>query len=561
MTSLTVFPFNKTISLLPGETVHEALFRKGIALDTPCNGQGVCGQCRIRVENPADVPKTPHENLTANETADGIRLACCLVPERDMIIHVLSEIADDSDFSILEGEPDVVFSDCNPAARVQHKGDDPVMRYESETLPLKIWENTFSPKGLAIDIGTTTIVVSLISLKTGEDISTASALNPQIKMGHDVMTRIQTASTPDGLKTLSDAVHDGINRLVTDTCRDAGANPNEILDVVLGGNTTMLEIAGNINPEPLGHVPFTVDLAGGTHYSAADFGLKTVNPDARLYIPPIAHAFVGSDISAGMLVCKGFFDKTANVLFIDIGTNGEIALQAGDKTLITSTAAGPAFEGMGLSSGMNARIGAVDAVETTAGNTLAFHTIGGAPARGICGSGVIDLTACLIRMGVLELSGRMLRPGEAGGLNGDIAGRLCEIDGMPAFEYGDHVYFTQKDVRQVQLAKSAIKTAVDVFIKETGHTMDQIVVSGGFGHTLNPDSLAEIGLIPFNLAPRVSFAGNTSLLGCRRMLVDVSARRFIERQMAEAEHLSLAERPDFMEAFVENSEFPDKAPA
>lgn len=561
MTTLTVFPFDRKIELLPGESVHEALFRKGIGLDTPCNGQGVCGQCHIRVESPGDVPETPHENLTAGDMEAGIRLACCLVPEQDMTIHVLSNIADDSEFAILEGEPNMPVSDCNPALTVRQSGGIATMRYETDDVPLAHWHKDFTPKGLAIDIGTTTIVVNLLCLKTGKDLSTASALNPQISMGHDVMTRIQTGSTTEGLKNLSGAVHEGINRLIADTCRDAGADPIEILDVVVGGNTTMLEIAGNISPEPLGHVPFSVDLEGGKRYPARTFGLSTLNPAAQLYVPPIAHAFVGSDISAGMLVCKGFFDSTANVLFIDIGTNGEIALQAGDKTLITSTAAGPAFEGMGLSSGMNARIGAVDAVSTTGDNSLIFHTIGEAPARGICGSGVIDLTACLIRLDVLEQSGRMLRREQTNGLHADIGLCLCEVEDMPAFEYGEHVYFTQKDVRQVQLAKSAIKTAVDIFIKETGHPIDQVVVSGGFGHTLNSESLAEIGLIPFELAPRVSFAGNTSLLGCRRMLVDVSARRFIERQMTDAEHLSLAERPDFMEAFIENTEFPDRKTA
>ncbi|MDY6904710.1 MAG: ASKHA domain-containing protein [Thermodesulfobacteriota bacterium] len=561
MTTLTVLPFKKAIDVQEGESIHDALFREGIALETPCNGQGVCGQCRVRVESPGDIPETPHENMTEADMAAGVRLACCLVPERDMTVHVLSEVADDSEFAILEGEPTDLLNNCDPVVSIQESDGDTVLQYGSDEIPLTRWEPGFSPKGLAIDIGTTTIVVNLICMVSGEDLSTASSLNPQIGMGHDVMTRIQTGSTPEGLKSLADAIHDGINRLITDTCKDAGANPHEILDVVLGGNTTMLEIAGNINPEPLGHVPFTVDLEGGKHYPATDFGLTGLNPDAQLYIPPIAHAFVGSDISAGMLVCKGFFDPAANVLFIDIGTNGEIALQAGDKTLITSTAAGPAFEGMGLSSGMNARIGAVDTVETTDHNALVFHTIGGAPARGICGSGVIDLTACLLRLGVLERTGRMIRPDQAHDLHEDIAACLCDVDDMPAFEYGEQIYFTQKDVRQVQLAKSAIKTAVDVFIKEIGNPIDKVVVSGGFGHTLNPESLAEIGLIPVDLAPKVSFAGNTSLLGCRRMLLDESARSFIEKQMAAAEHLSLAERPDFMEAFIENSEFPESEAA
>ncbi|MFW6237495.1 MAG: 2Fe-2S iron-sulfur cluster-binding protein, partial [Desulfosudaceae bacterium] len=312
MANVTVLPFQKTVATLPGETVHQALARCGIAMETPCNGQGVCGQCRVRVDNPGQVPPTPHENLSSEDETEGIRLACRLVPERDMTITVLDISGEDGEYHILEGRD---FEDARPAretgrvvvypaVQVEEEADGFTLVYEGEALSLPQWRAGSSPRGIALDIGTTTLVGSLVCLETGRVLSTASGLNPQIKTGHDVMTRIQEGSTPEGLHRLAEAVRGGIDRIVKDICRQTGTAADEILDIVIGGNTTMLQIAAEIDPAPLGRTPFTVDLAGGRHYPAKMFGFPRVNPAARVYLPPIAHAFVGTDISAGMLVCE-----------------------------------------------------------------------------------------------------------------------------------------------------------------------------------------------------------------------------------------------------------------
>ena len=564
MADITISPGNKTIRAMTGETLRDVLLRAGVAQEAPCNGQGVCGQCLVRVGSDAGVPETPHESISSEAAGRGIRLACRLAADRDMTVQVLSLMPDEDKIPILEGTvfsgesaaDDNIVKKTDFAVRLEtgSRGDGVVLHYEDECCPLSDWKPHFSPKGLAVDIGTTTLVGSLVCLTSGRVLSTVSTLNPQIAMGHDVMTRIQMGSTADGLRELTKSVQQGIRKIIKAVCVHTRTNPLEILDVVVGGNTAMLQITAGINPEPLGRSPFNVDIQGGREYPAGIFHLDTVNPGARVYVPPVAHAFVGSDISAGMLICDGFFNRDRTVLFIDIGTNGEIGLQTEDRVLITSTAAGPAFEGMGMSSGMRAGIGAVETVEVIDGG-LRIKTIGEVPARGICGSGIIDLTAALLKLGVIDPSGRMTGPDTGNPFSAEVTEKLGHIDGVPAFAYGETVYFTQKDVRQVQLAKSAIRTAVDIFIQETGHEIDEVVVAGGFGFTLNPDSLGAIGLLPPELAKKISFAGNSSLLGCQRMLTDVNARRFIERRLAEAEHLSLAERPDFMMAFVENMEF------
>ena len=564
MADITILPDKITITAYPGETLRDVLLRAGVALETPCNGQGVCGQCLVRVDSATGIPETPHEAISSRDAGRGIRLACRLEADRDMTVQVLSIMPDDDEIPILEGtvfsgestEDAIILKKTDFAVRLEteSRGDGAVLRYEDACRPLSNWKRHFSPKGLAVDIGTTTLVGSLVCLTSGRILSTVSTLNPQIAMGHDVMTRIQKGSTADGLRELTEAVQQGIRKIIREVCVHTRTDPLEILDVVVGGNTAMLQITAGINPEPLGHSPFNVDIEGGREYPAGIFHLDTVNPGARVYVPPVAHAFVGSDISAGMLICEGFFNRDKTVLFIDIGTNGEIGLQTEDRVLITSTAAGPAFEGMGMSSGMRAGIGAVETVEVI-DDRLRITTIGDVPPRGICGSGIIDMTAALLKLGVIDPGGRMAGSGDKHKFSAEIAASLCHIDEVTAFAYGENVCFTQKDIRQVQLAKSAIRTAVDIFIRETGQDIDEVVVAGGFGFTLNPDSLGAIGLLPRELAEKISFAGNSSLLGCQRMLIDVSSRRFIENRLAEAEHLSLAERPDFMMAFVENMEF------
>ncbi len=577
MPKLTIYPIGESIEMRRGETVRDALYRAGVEVDTPCNGQGICGKCLVRVENPESVPETPHPEIAPEQAADGIRLACQLKPRKDMTIHVLSEYVRD-EYRILEGNryPDDRSDDeaaekgpaekaaqtrqWTPAAKVVEKDGGYWLCYDRESQqPLSRWTPGKSPKGLAIDIGTTSLVVTLMSLDTCQELSTASSLNPQIRFGHDVVRRIQAGSVPEGLAELSRCVRDGLNELIEEVCEDSKSDVNEIIDVVIGGNTTMLQLAAGIDPEPLGRVPFTVGIQSGQTYPADQFGLA-VHPEARIYVPSVVHAYIGGDISAGLLVCHGFFDQSASVLFIDIGTNGEMGLNAAGKCLMTSTAAGPAFEGMGISSGTRAQLGALERVSTD-GRTLTFKTIGNAPVKGICGSGIIDMTAALMKTGVIDGSGRMRRPGETEGLSQEIAARLVELNEKAAFHIEGDVYFTQDDVRQVQLAKSAIRAAMDILMAEAGiasAAVHRVVIAGGFGYSLRPENLEGIGLLPPGMASRVFFAGNTCRIGCVRLLRNVSNRRFLESRMQRVEHVSIETRPDFMDLYVESMEFPEQ---
>jgi uncharacterized 2Fe-2S/4Fe-4S cluster protein (DUF4445 family) len=556
MPQLTILPYKKNIDIRTDETVMQALRRGGYEVEGPCNGKGICGKCRIRVENPEEVPQTPHRDISETEALDkGIRLACRLIPSGDITVHLPDDFSVDA--RILEGEH-LGGIELKPAPVVVSKNEAFWMQYtgEDSEVALQNWEAHFSPKGLAIDVGTTTLVVTLFCLATGKELSTASSINPQTKFGHDVVSRIQKGSTEEGLAEVAGVVRRELNRLIQKACKNSDAQADEVLDVVIGGNTTMLTLAAAINPKSLGLLPFTVEIKGGVSYVAKDFGLD-INPAGRIYVPPIVHAFIGSDITAGVLAC-GCLEKKKPSLFVDVGTNGEMGINSDGRFIVASTAAGPAFEGMGVSSGIRAVPGAVEAAYFD-GETIDFKTIDAQPARGICGSGIIDIVASLLKSGVVNPSGRMKTPDLKKDVQAAIAEHLQLIADQPVFNIADGVSFTQADIRQVQLAKGAIRTGIDMLMSEANVTpedLEDITLAGAFGYHLRPDSLAAIGLIPQKLSHKVRFAGNTSKTGCAMMLINTPLRKYLEDQVQSVEHLPLAEKISFQNLFIENLNFP-----
>jgi len=556
MTQLTILPFKKNMDVRSDETVMQALRRGGYEIEGPCNGEGICGKCRIRVDNPADVPQTDHRSISETEAREmGIRLACRFIPKGDITVHLPDDFTVDA--RILEGEH-LGGIDLNPAAVVVFKKDAYWMKYagmDSQVI-LQKWDAQFSPKGLAIDIGTTTLVVTLFCLVTGKELSTTSSINPQTKFGHDVLSRIQKGSTQEGLDEVAGVVRKELNRLIRTACQKSNAVVEEVLDVVIGGNTTMLTLVAAINPESLGHLPFNVDIKGGASYAAEDFGLD-INPAGRIYVPPIVHAFIGSDITAGVLAC-GSLEKQKPSLFVDVGTNGEMGINNDGRFIVASTAAGPAFEGMGVSCGIRAVPGAVEAAHFD-GETIDFKTIDAQPARGICGSGIIDIMASLLKADIVNPDGRMKTPEEKEGLQVSVAEGLRLVDDKPVFDIADGVFFNQADIRQLQLAKGAIRTGIDMLMSEakvTAEDLEDITLAGAFGYHLRPESLATIGLIPEKLARKVRFAGNTSKTGCAMMLINADLREYLQKQVQRVEHLPLAEKISFQNLFIENLNFP-----
>jgi len=550
---LTLLPIHKTITVKAGSSLLEALRRAGVEIAAPCNGHGLCGKCKVEITAESPPLETPHPHLRPDEISAGIRLACDVEVYDGMKIILPEDHALDT--RILEGER-IQKSRVAPAAVVEKINERFMLRYENlPPVQLSSWREALSPKGLAVDIGTTTIVASLFDLLSGRELATSSSINPQTRFGHDVMTRIRYASTPEGLKAIADVTAEGLNALIGKLCQDAGAHFEEIVDAVIGGNTTMLQLAAAIDPKSLGRAPFAVSMESGCSYPVQTFRLK-MNQRGRVYIPPVAHAFVGSDISAGLLSTVLFSGRTP-LLFMDLGTNGEIVLIGNGYILLTSTAVGPAFEGMGITHGMQAVAGAIETVWTNE-KYFTLRTIDNAPARGICGSGIVDIVAGLIEGQNVEPNGRLIDPKMKNSSKGPFADRYEKIDSIAAIRLTDRVYFTQKDLRSFQLAKSAVKTGVEMLLAAAGlNSMDlqEIVIAGAFGYHLREESLRKINILPRGFKGKIDFAGNTSRTGCVLLLVDAANRQYLEEQMGMASYLSLPGEPDFQTQFVANLPF------
>lgn len=564
--SLYIHPLDLSVQTDRGQTVRHALQEHGVYVDSPCDGQGVCGRCKIRVQPSKAVAKTPHANISEAEAQTGVRLACQAVVQQDVQVFLpptyrLDAQATHLDGPVLVGAGSRSAGQVHPAVQIVERAG--TYRFIHEEAPgqkhlLADWGPEITPKGLALDVGTTTLAASLVCLSSGRELASAGQLNPQVTYGHDVLTRIQRASSPEGLELLATTVHRAASDLIQEVCAQAGSHQEHILDAVIGGNTTMVQICAGEDPAPLGRLPFSVGLKSGCSYPARKLGLQ-IHPQAMVYIPPIVHAFVGSDISAGLIAIKDFFHAQSKLLFLDVGTNGEMGVSTGYTRMLTSTAAGPAFEGSGLSGGMRAAPGAIQAVSFD-GRDLKMQIIGSlVEPRGICGSGLLDLVHTLLETGVIDPSGRLLSGKDLPGCPSPLADRVQELEGAPAVKLGPKVWLTQADIRQVQLAKGAMRTGIDFLLDKAGlhsQELQKVVIGGGFGNVLRPASLEGIGMLPPGTGEKVIFAGNTSQLGCTYLLLSSPLRRQLEEDMAQVEHVGLAQDTDFMDVFVQNMEFP-----
>ena len=465
------------------------------APETPCGGAGRCGKCRVVARGVLSEP-SPEElrALSADELARGVRLACC---------------------ARALGDCEVLTGTNAPA----------FILGESEALPAPA--PRFRRAGAAVDIGTTTLAACLYG-PDGALLAQAGKMNPQRRWGADVISRIEASRKGEG-EELARAVREGINELLAEMCAAAGLAPDAPDALVITGNTAMLYLLTGSDPDCLAHAPFVADRLFGETLTGADLGLCC--PGAVVYLPRCVSAFVGAD-TATALLAAGLTERSGVHLLADIGTNGEIALWNGQQLSCCSTAAGPAFEGAGLSMGMPGRAGAVDHV-TVENGALAAHVLGGGEAEGICGSGVVDALACLLATEVLDESGL--------------------LDPEPAPVCGK-VQLTQKDVRAVQLAKSAVAAGLVTLTQTAGLGFDRVEslsIAGGFGSYLDVKNAGAIGLIPQELVPRTRILGNAALRGAAMLLLDGGLRAPCEETARRAQTIDLASSKVFFSAYTE----------
>jgi uncharacterized 2Fe-2S/4Fe-4S cluster protein (DUF4445 family) len=384
-------------------------------------------------------------------------------------------------------------------------------------------------------------------------------LNPQAAYAQDVLGRIHFASKDDGLAVLYNAFTDVLNTMILTLTQKTGVKSEHIYEAVYSGNTTMLHIASNTDPYSLGQFPYTPNLFGAEHLSAKDL---TISPFGLIWLPPIISAYVGADITSGIL-SSALDKKRGTTVFIDIGTNGEMVLAKDGRLAASSTAAGPAFEGMNISCGMRASQGAIESFSIADG-VVSFQVIGdnsdweGERAiTGICGSGLLDIAGELVRTGLIGKNGRFIKP-ENGNNAPALVNRIRLHEGKNAFFITDDVYLNQKDIRQIQLAKGAIRCGIEMLLAHfnmTADDVDTLEIAGSFGYHLDEASLLNIGLLPPAFAGKTAFVGNTSMSGATAFLLNISFRSQMAELVNDIDVVELANDESFEKKFIKYLSF------
>ena len=597
--------FNERPVRVPyGVTLFDAASWNGIAIDSTCGGHGTCKKCRIRIEQDAPVPSSLDVRAyTAEELRQGWRLACRTIATQDTAVEVpplttrpkaatvgvgrqvilrpavqkrylelaeptLADQASDLDRVLAQLddlEPRAELSVLKTLGRTLRAADYKVTAVVVDDVLIDVepGDTTQRRFGLAFDLGTTTVVATLLDLSTGTPVAVESTLNKQQPFGADVISRISaTMMDPGALDKLQQLAQETLAELAREVCAAGEVEPREVYEVAVAGNATMTAIALGIDPEPLGMAPFILSTRLFPEVLAADLGLS-VHPRARAVVFPAFGAYVGGDITAGLLASG--MDRDARVrLFIDIGTNCEIVLGNRDWLLATAAPAGPAFEGAAIRCGMRAADGAIEVVTMTAAE-LSLKVIGDAEPLGLCGSGLVDAVTGLVRTGLLEESGRFISEEEARAKVPGLADRLTMVGQERVFVLHwrgapeDSIYLSQRDVRELQFAKAAIATGWRVLLEEAGLAEDdvkQVLLAGSFGSYLSAASAIRIGLVPKVPVLRVVSAGNVAGEGAKMALLSLRERAGGLALLEEVRYVELSDRAGFNDQFIEQLPFP-----
>ena len=608
---ITFQPSGRNVFVLPGTQIIEAAGRTGININMPCGGQGTCGKCRIQITSetktsPCQVEK---DIFSQEELNIGWRLACQTSVQNDMTIYIPDESLIVTSQKILTKTRGVEQIQAKPAiskiyvelaepTREDNKpdverlskqiGEHKLGLEQLRKLPKFLRENEFKGTavladhilidlepgdttnrcyGAAFDIGTSTIVGSLMDLCNGSEIAVTSGINPQVSYGDDVLSRIEHASScVDCLGQLHTQVITLINKMIESMCKQKDVDREQIYEVVIAGNTTMEHLLCGIDPSSLGKVPFVPVHSKGMMFSASELGIS-VNHRGLVYLFPIIGGFVGGDTTAGILITNLTCEESPYLL-VDVGTNGEIVIVKDEKVWAASTAAGPAFEGARISCGMRATHGAIEKVVFD--DDVRCSTIGNATPVGLCGSGLIDLAAELLKNGLLSTHGQLLSGDEVPAQIPDAIKRRIRKneDGQVEFLVYEQtqgrkdlkVAVTQKDIRELQLAVGAIRAGVEIMLRKTdtkAEDIENIFIAGGFGSFIRRTNAQRIGLIPKDVPHnKISFIGNSSLDGAQLALLSTSARQRAEEITRVVSHIQLSLDIDFQTEFANAIIFP-----
>jgi uncharacterized 2Fe-2S/4Fe-4S cluster protein (DUF4445 family) len=603
---LRFLPDGAEVRVPSGTPVFDAASWNGIAIDSTCGGHGTCKKCRVRIVS-GEVPVGPLDPraFSTEELREGWRLACRASARGDLVVevpplqtrpkaalagvgrHVILRPAIQKRHLVLD-EPSMEdqrsdlqrvldgLEDLEPHASIEvlrslgsvlrSSGFDvTAVVADQELIGLEPGDTTARRFAIAFDLGTTTVVATLLDLESGQPVAVRSMLNRQQPFGADVITRISaTMMDAEALAALRMRVHETLASLVDEVCAEGAVDPREVYEITVCGNVTMMHLALGIDPEPLSMAPFVVSTHSFPEVRAADFGVS-VHPLAPSFVFPSLGAYVGGDIVAGMLATGLTRDRRVR-LFVDVGTNSEIALGSVDRVVATAAPAGPAFEAAQIRCGMRAAPGAIEGVKVS-GDRVVLDVIGDEAAVGICGSGLVDAVAELVHCGLLDHSGRFIPDEEAAVSHPNLVSRLTKIGQERVFvldwrggtDPERSVFLSQRDVRELQFAKASIATGWSILMRSLGvapEDVSQVLLAGSFGAYLTPLSAVRIGLVPKIALPRIVSAGNVAGEGAKIAALSVRERAEAYSILREVEYVELSGRSDFNDMFIDQLTFP-----
>jgi len=604
--------YEKTAQLSLGNNILDAAKKVDVNISAVCGGRGLCGKCRVVVregsQNLETVSRLEAMSLSKEELAAGYRLACCALLNREgtivvavppesrveqqrllvagietpvsrnpsvkkLLIHLsqpsLEKIKSDA-VTLLEGLSGQGRSGSRIgfdaliqlpiAIREGHWTITATLRDEQEVICVEPGDTTNRTYGLAVDVGSTKIAAYLLDLNEGKVVATASAPNPQIPYGEDIISRVSYASKGEkNLKQLQGVVIACINKLLHETCEKAGVNLSEVYDAVLVGNTVMHHLFLGISPRFVALSPYPPAVSSSLSVRAKDIGLKA-NPAANVYVPPNVAGFVGADAVADVLATEICKSKPLSIM-IDVGTNTEIVLGNDQRTISCSCASGPAFEGGHIEFGMRAEPGAIENVYVDVSNLEpGFKTVGDARPRGICGSGIVDAVAAMLKSGIINRYGL---------IDTKLTSPRIRKNGVPQYvlswkeenDVGHDIAVTQRDVQEIQLAKAAIYSGATILMKHLHvepREIQKVFLAGAFGTYVDPQSAVIVGMYPDVPLERVHFVGNAAGSGARMALLSREVRENSDRIARQIDYVELAADRSFQREFTEALQLPHK---
>lgn len=540
---VTFQPEGREVYVLPGTPIIEAAARAGLVIDSPCGGKGVCGKCLVEVREGKMEPTAGERKIIPEEDLKkGIRLAC------------QSRILD----------PSLIYIPLSSRFSTQRILAAGWEERKVELTSLGEEETDRGNYGLAFDLGTTTLVGTILHTVSGRDLAISSRMNPQAIYGDDVISRISfVKNSPEGLEELHRQVVGVVNEMIDELAERAKVKRGDIHRMTVTGNSTMQHIFLKVSPESLGSLPFSLVVEEGVEIKAGELGVR-INPEGVVFVFPNIAGFVGGD-TVSVILATGLSQSEEIKLMVDIGTNGEVVLGNRKRLLAASTAAGPAFEGARISQGMRASPGAIEKVVIN--GEVEVNVIGDVPPSGICGTGLIDAVAEMLKVGIVDKSGKIISCSALKGKISDSLLRRVIKEGTNSkfllvegnLTRNKHpIFITQKDVRELQLAKGAIAAGVKILKKELGiedKDISQILLAGAFGNFIRRRQAKRIGLIPDLPSERIRFIGNAASSGAKLALLSKELKKEAGTISRETEYIELSSRLDFQEEFAQAMAF------